>query len=289
MKQPIGIGKNLHRLARYQQALARGIKNPVVENDLGGRTVLKLGFNNGRVAIAQRIFEFEPSANERCHEAVLLVNLQEIEVERCAKRIAAIFKILQVIAMPHNAQRIDLAKTHPELRLVDQLFHQRAKVKRVGRGWRYLSGMVDDWKTEHFEGLTTSTLYAIMALRQRVFVVEQTCAYLDADGLDAHCHHVQAWLNGILVAYARILPPNLSEAGLSIGRVVTAPEVRGQGLGRQLMQTAMAAAHRLHGHQRIHISAQKYLAEFYTELGFKPNGSEYLEDGIPHLGMDFYP
>ena len=35
----------------------------------------------------------------------------------------------------------------------------------------------------------------------------------------------------------------------------------------------------------IKISAQVYLKKFYTNLGFKVIGEEYLEDGIPHTGM----
>ena len=35
----------------------------------------------------------------------------------------------------------------------------------------------------------------------------------------------------------------------------------------------------------IKISAQCYLNKFYTNLGFKNIGEEYLEDGIPHIAM----
>ncbi len=142
------------------------------------------------------------------------------------------------------------------------------------------------WKVEPFDALSTQALYAILALRQRVFVVEQNCAYLDADGLDAHCYHVQGWQNGALVAYARILPPQLAGPQPAIGRVITAPEARGQGFGKQIILVAIEHTKQLYGRQTIHLSAQKYLTRFYTELGFRPNGHEYLEDGIPHIGMD---
>ncbi|MCC6688507.1 MAG: GNAT family N-acetyltransferase, partial [Saprospiraceae bacterium] len=36
----------------------------------------------------------------------------------------------------------------------------------------------------HFDKLSTRQLYRISALRQEVFVVEQNCPYLDADGKD---------------------------------------------------------------------------------------------------------
>jgi ElaA protein len=33
------------------------------------------------------------------------------------------------------------------------------------------------------------------------------------------------------------------------------------------------------------ISAQTYLRRFYKAHGFEQTGSEYLEDGIPHIAM----
>ena len=48
------------------------------------------------------------------------------------------------------------------------------------------------WVEGPFEALSTAELYAVLALRQRVFVVEQRCAYLDADGLDLLAEHVFA-------------------------------------------------------------------------------------------------
>ena len=37
--------------------------------------------------------------------------------------------------------------------------------------------------------------------------------------------------------------------------------------------------------RKIKISAQEYLKNFYTNLGFKHTGKCYLEDGIPHIEM----
>jgi ElaA protein len=36
---------------------------------------------------------------------------------------------------------------------------------------------------------------------------------------------------------------------------------------------------------KIKLSAQKYLENFYSNLGFKTIGEPYLEDGIPHIAM----
>src|ERR1700749_1189495 len=96
------------------------------------------------------------------------------------------------------------------------------------------------WHLKRFDDLSPSELYSIMQLRQLVFVVEQNCAYLDADGKDAGSYHLTG-LNeaGKLVAYARILPAGLSYAESSIGRVVTHPDSRTKGYGKQLMLEAI--------------------------------------------------
>ena len=41
--------------------------------------------------------------------------------------------------------------------------------------------------------LTVAQLYAMLALRQEVFVLEQACLYPDIDGLDPDTHHLLGW------------------------------------------------------------------------------------------------
>ena len=138
------------------------------------------------------------------------------------------------------------------------------------------------WHTRYFADLSVTELYRILALRQRVFVVEQNCAYLDADGADSECRHL--WTEdatGEISAYARLVPAGLKYAEASIGRVITAPETRGSGLGRELMRRAIAAC----GDVPIRISAQAHLQRFYGELGFAAASDIYDEDGIPHIEM----
>ena len=125
-------------------------------------------------------------------------------------------------------------------------------------------------------------LYKILAMRQRVFVVEQNCAYLDADGVDHVSRHLWAEAaDGAVRAYVRIVPAGIKFAELSIGRVITAPEARGTGLGKELMQRAIAAS----GNVTIRIGAQAHLEKFYGELGFVRASDVYDEDGIPHIEM----
>ena len=143
--------------------------------------------------------------------------------------------------------------------------------------------------TIHFSELSLTELYEAMALRQIVFVVEQACPYLDADGRDQDAYHVFGRdADGVVQAYTRLLKPGVAYPGhpyCSIGRVVNAAAVRGQGTGRALMRYSIAECRRLFGTTPIKIGAQTYLKEFYTELGFVHTGESYLEDGIPHIGM----
>jgi len=134
--------------------------------------------------------------------------------------------------------------------------------------------------------LTSSELYAIMKLRSEVFVVEQNCVYLDADGKDGGAYHLCGWLNNeLLVAYARLLAPGVSYTEASIGRVVTHQAYRKDGYGKTLMSKAIENTCTIFDTQTIKIGAQQYLTKFYNSLGFNVSSEPYLEDGIPHLEM----
>lgn len=137
-----------------------------------------------------------------------------------------------------------------------------------------------------FFDLTLREWYDISRLRERVFVVEQQCPYLDADGKDLQGWHCQLRQDDQLVAYSRLLPIGVAYPDFcSIGRVVTAPEVRGAGWGQALMRYSIQELEQRWGAVPIKIGAQSYLLAFYRSLGFEPVGEEYLEDGIPHHTM----
>ncbi len=138
-----------------------------------------------------------------------------------------------------------------------------------------------------FEQLSLQELYDCLAARQAVFIVEQDCPYLDADGLDPAAWHLLGRSSqGTLAAYARLLPPGTSYPDYaSIGRVLTTAAFRGKGAGKELMQQALTHTRRLWPHAPIKLSAQRYLTAFYQSFGFSPVGEPYLEDGIPHIAM----
>lgn len=139
-----------------------------------------------------------------------------------------------------------------------------------------------------FEDLSLKQLYDLLALRQAVFVVEQYCAYQDADGKDAQALHVLGTTaEGRLGAYARLLPVGVSYPDhASIGRIITADFVRGSGQGRRLVRAGIDYLYQFYGPVPVKISAQAHLCRFYESFGFETVGRIYLEDGIPHLAME---
>lgn len=141
------------------------------------------------------------------------------------------------------------------------------------------------WLLKKFDDLTPQELYAILQLRNIVFAVEQNCVYPDMDDKDQASFHLMCFSNNVLAAYTRLLPPGLAYAEPSIGRVVTAPAFRREGLGRVLMSRSVDELYNLFGKQPIRIGAQCYLIKFYNDFGFTESGSIYLEDGIEHIQM----
>ena len=141
------------------------------------------------------------------------------------------------------------------------------------------------WSFKEFNDLGTGELYDILSLRNQVFVVEQSCVYLDTDGIDKESWHLCGWDSDNLVAYARIIPPGVVYPEASIGRVVSNPAHRNKGAGKLLMNRAIQAVYTQFNALGIRIGAQLYLEAFYTNLGFTRASEVYIEDGIPHIKM----
>ncbi len=139
--------------------------------------------------------------------------------------------------------------------------------------------------TKDFKDLTTEELYDLLQLRSEVFVVEQDCVYQDLDGKDDIALHVLGFKDENLVAYSRIFKPGDYFKEASIGRVVVKKNERQHQYGYDIMKAAIESIKTHFNTSEIVISAQCYLNKFYTNLGFKAFGTEYLEDGIPHIKM----
>jgi ElaA protein len=145
------------------------------------------------------------------------------------------------------------------------------------------------WQWSRFDGLSGAELYAILAARQKVFALEQHCAYLDADGLDLYAWHLIGWDDGegrpVLAAYLRVIDPGHKFAEPSIGRVLTLPPHRGTGVGRLLMREGIARTRLAWPGRAIRIAAQQRLEAFYSSLSFRTICAPYDEDGIAHIDM----
>ncbi len=145
-----------------------------------------------------------------------------------------------------------------------------------------------NWKTTAFHQFLNDQLFDVLQLRVDVFVVEQHCAYRELDEYDRHpearhlCGHDDT---GQLVAYARLLPPGLRYPATNLGRFVVRADSRKQGVGHQLLQTALKEISDCWPETPIRISAQDYLQAFYVKYGFLRVSDVYLEDGIPHVEM----
>ena len=140
------------------------------------------------------------------------------------------------------------------------------------------------WRFKPWRELSADEAYRFLTTRARVFIVEQACPYLDLDGKDQRAWHL--WSGDERVdAYLRVLPSGVSFEEPSLGRIVTAPEVRRAGLGRPLVREGLRRIEEMWGPVPVRIGAQKYLEGFYGELGFVRASDDYDEDGIPHLEM----
>lgn len=149
------------------------------------------------------------------------------------------------------------------------------------------------WQWIRFADLAPNELYALLIARAEVFVVEQRCAFLDADGLDPEALHLLGWArrgdpahtDTGLAAYLRLLPPGRKYTEPSIGRVLTSAAFRRMGLGRAVMREGLRRASAEYPEQAVRIGAQRYLERFYEGLGFRVASPPYDEDGIEHVQM----
>jgi ElaA protein len=134
-----------------------------------------------------------------------------------------------------------------------------------------------------FADLSTIDLYRILKLRCDVFVVEQHCPYPELDGRDTEPETLHLWLeapDGSIAAYLRVLAE--PDGSARIGRVVTAPAARGQGLAGKLLA---AALDQIGPGRAAVLDAQTVATGLYSRFGFTVTGPAYDDDGIEHVPM----
>ena len=136
-----------------------------------------------------------------------------------------------------------------------------------------------------FKELSVEEMYQILRIRSEVFIIEQRCIYQDIDGKDEKAMHVMGKNNKEIIAYTRILDRGEYYDLPSISRVVVTKKNRGKERGKRIMEESIKYINKNLKEKTIVLAAQKYLENFYRELGFIPEGKEYLEDEIPHQKM----
>jgi ElaA protein len=148
------------------------------------------------------------------------------------------------------------------------------------------SGADLKWQWCRLGELSAEQLYAVLAARVAVFVVEQKCPYQELDGLDGVAEHLIAWSGAEVAGYLRVLGPGTRFADdPSIGRIITTQPFRGSGLGREIVAKGIERVRERYPGRALRISAQAYLERFYRDFGFVIASEPYLEDDIPHVEM----
>ncbi|AJY42102.1 GNAT family N-acetyltransferase [Burkholderia humptydooensis] len=143
-----------------------------------------------------------------------------------------------------------------------------------------------EWRWKPFGALTPSEIYAILAARSDVFVVEQNCVYRDIDHADLEAWHLGAYdAQGRLACYLRVLLPDASEPDIRIGRVLTTQPFRGMGVGHAMLSAVLERIRAQWPDTSISLHAQAHLQKFYGAFGFAPSSDVHDEDGIAHVWM----
>lgn len=136
--------------------------------------------------------------------------------------------------------------------------------------------------------LTLDEFYEIARLRTEVFYLEQRIDDIeldDDDRIDSTEHWWIADGDGV-ASYLRVLIHDSPSAGDRdarhvIGRVVTRADRRREGLSRRLLDAVIER----HGGVPMTLHAQVAVVPLYRAVGFETFGEQYLEAGIPHIGM----
>lgn len=138
------------------------------------------------------------------------------------------------------------------------------------------------WRIKTFGQLTIPEFYDLSVERIRTFVVAQNRVYQEIDAIDPLAHHILGYQSGRLVAYARVFGAN---DNATFGRVLTVPEVRGQGIGRLLMQQITTELARDFAGQPVVIEAQVDKQHFYEKFGYVAQGQPFVFHHTCHIKM----
>ncbi|NHC33681.1 GNAT family N-acetyltransferase [Scytonema millei] len=124
---------------------------------------------------------------------------------------------------------------------------------------------------------------AMRSVRTEVFQSEQRIdPELDFDGQDESSDQIIAYLDDRPIGTARIR--YLDDTTAKIERLAVLPAGRGKGIGKLIMEKAIALATQKKM-QEVVIHSQEYIQGLHQKLGFEPEGAVFEEAGIPHVKM----
>lgn len=117
-------------------------------------------------------------------------------------------------------------------------------------------------------------------VRIAVFLVEQAVPEdMEWDEFDALSRHAVVFDSvGQPIATGRLLPNG------HIGRMAVLKDRRCQGIGSAVLAALIAEAD-VQGMGSLQLHAQTHAMPFYERAGFKAEGPEFMEAGIPHVLM----
>lgn len=121
------------------------------------------------------------------------------------------------------------------------------------------------------------------SVRFSVFTEEQGIdKNADVDGLDAEADHVVAYSDDEAVGTVRMryIEPDVAK----IERFAVKSKMRGQGIGKLIMQKALEHL-KSKNIREVVLDSQSHAKGFYEKFGFEQDGTEFEEVGIPHMKM----
>jgi len=126
---------------------------------------------------------------------------------------------------------------------------------------------------------------AIQSVRRAVFIEEQRISEREEwDDMDLVAVHVLAYVAPASASKRDAVGTGRLEPTGKIGRVAVLPQYRGTGAGVAVMRRLVELAGG-RGFTEVYLNAQTYARGFYERLGFRAEGPEFDEVGIPHQRM----
>lgn len=122
-------------------------------------------------------------------------------------------------------------------------------------------------------------------IREIVFIGEQECPVEEEfDGFDVDSTHFVAYREGEPVGCCRY---RTTEKGVKLERFAVLKELRGKGVGKRLVQTALGhiEAADLPKGTLLYLHAQVPAMALYSRFGFDKIGDVFSEAGLDHYEM----